>query len=113
MKKLIVIKTTDIVKVMNCFVDHEELQDFYNQLMTLVSEIEQTHDKMMRVDESSSLLLLAKQLFVMSIFCKENIEIIKQLIGEVKYQEITEEEKHLIVDGIDFDDGDIDDETLV
>lgn len=99
MKTYIVIKTDCLIKMLDSFGTPEELEEFGTQLSSLIEEIifagnlsERNMDKPEFVR-----LMTMKQLFLFTLFCRNNVDLIHDLISKIDYTEITEEERNEIL----------------
>lgn len=95
MKKYMVVKTETLEKILNCFTEKDELDQFMLELHILIDEINFSNMLIIRSVEDSEegTVLLLKQLFLLSVFFKKNIEVLKSIMQVVEYREVTEEKK--------------------
>lgn len=95
MKKYMMVKTKSLQNMLDCFVSGEEFTDFTDELSAAIEEIIFASQLANRNTENQdfSTMMVMKQLFVLGLFCKKNIELIHQLIRAIEYKEITKEEK--------------------
>jgi hypothetical protein len=81
-------------RMADCFASPEELHAFLGDLTGLADEITFTNQLLVRSldnnDTRMSLLLTMKRMFLFTIFCKENIEVLHDLIAALEYKEIGE-----------------------
>lgn len=80
-----------LIKLSQCF-SAEELETFINDLSNLTEEIAFTSILMKRVDDENAANLLLKQLCIVTIFFRENVELLHEMIKSLEYRPLTEEE---------------------
>jgi len=94
MKKRIVVTSDTLQRMTDCFTSHEELNAFLGDLTGLADEITFTNQLICRhlqdSDNRMALILTMKRVVLFAIMCKENIEVIHDLLGVIEYKEITE-----------------------
>lgn len=95
MKKYMYVTNETLAKIMSCFANREELNEFAMSLSITVDEITYAASQAIREEPGTERFhsLIAKQYFHMALFCRKNIDVIHELIKAVDYSEITEEEK--------------------
>lgn len=100
MKKYNLVHAESLKKLAGCFTSHEELCEFLEQLRGICDEIEFSDHLMRRniSDLSSLRVLMLKKLFMFTLFCKQNIEVLHDLVNKIEYTEITETERKGIHD---------------
>ncbi len=94
MKRYMIVKRESLKKMLDCFSSEEEFVAFSDELSALVQEITFAGTLALRNQEDQELVttMALKQHFVLALFCKQNIEIIHELIKAVEYTEVTEQE---------------------
>lgn len=95
MKKFLMVKTECLENILKCFADQEEFVTFSQQLSSAVDEITFASQVANRAIDNENLytIMSLKQLFIIALLFKNNIELIHQMIRVVDYLEITEEDK--------------------
>ncbi len=81
-----------IDKLIKCFESTEEVTVFLEQMKTLSDELIFNFSLMQRVDDLSSFNVCTKIICLFSLFCRENVEIVRQLISNIEFKELTEED---------------------
>ena len=106
MKKYLIVKNETLTALLDCFSSQEEFYDFGYDLSLLIEEIIFTGAVARREQENTEQvkLLAVKQFFLLAMFCRENMDLIKDLVNVVEYTEISEEEKQKLDDEY-IDDG--------
>lgn len=95
MKKYLVVKTENLQKILNCFANQEEFENFAGELAGMIDEIIFSgHVAQRNIENTEFVTLMAlKQFFIFGVFCQQNIELIHEMIKVIEYTEVTEEEK--------------------
>lgn len=94
MKKYMFVKTETLEKLVDCFASAEEMQNFIQDLHTLMHEIHYSSLSAVREGtEHFSLITSFKQIIQTSIFFKDNIEILQQTMRCIEFREATESER--------------------
>jgi hypothetical protein len=94
MKKHMVVKKECLSRILDCFSSREEFDDFLHMFYTLVREVTFANECARRdiENEEYAKIIMLKQLFVLGLFCKSNIEILRELIQAIEYDELTNEQ---------------------
>lgn len=92
MKKYKVITQKTVNKIGECFTDKEEAIDFITSLDFLAEEMVFAKQYRERSQERSSATSLAMQIIAFTDFCRERMDMLNQLVGALKFDEMTEEE---------------------
>lgn len=94
MKKHIIVKREALENMLNCFVDQEEFQNFSRDLCGMIEEIITSHAAASgnRDDEELVTALALKQLLVVGIFFRNNIELLHELVKAIEYHEVSPDE---------------------
>lgn len=92
MKKYLLVTPEALNKIGQCFSSAEEMQTFLSQMDQLIQEVMFLIQMRTRVKEEYCPVLLLQQSCVFSIFCREHIELIQQLIANLDCKEMTEDE---------------------
>lgn len=92
MKNYMMISPECLVKLSNCFSSPEEVATFLNHTADLVEELLFQGQLAKRVDEESNVTIVMKQICILTIFFREHMELIHQLIANLEYKPISEEE---------------------
>lgn len=79
-------------KLGKCFSDVEEVTTFITQMYDLSNEIGFTVEMRKRIHEDHSAMLLLKQVCIFTLFCREHMDLIHQLIANLECKEISEDE---------------------
>jgi hypothetical protein len=89
MKNYRLVKTETIQKMLATFTDDTEYQEFGLSLNQLGQELQYLGLKMVREPDKLA-LALAKQVFCFAMFCRDNMELIQDLVGTVDYSHVSE-----------------------
>lgn len=83
-----------LIKIMQCFSDQEEFVYFASELNGFLNEMNNCLESIKENpnDLGLSVLMMLRQVFYLSVFNKNNIEIIHQIIGKIEYTTITDDE---------------------
>jgi hypothetical protein len=102
MKRHLLVKVSDLLKLPACFSDADEWKDFIAQVAGLISEMNYIDNLAIRNqnDEDYIYLLALKQLFILTLFYRDNIEAIQAMTKTLKFLEISEEQHKKHGDGI-------------
>lgn len=94
MKTYMVVKTETLQKMYDSFAGVEEYTDFIMDLMSLSGEISFANEFNRRTEPTDLQVgvNMAKMLLSFSLFCRGNIEVIKELIRLVEYEVVQEED---------------------
>lgn len=103
MKKMLMIDNECLLKLADCFSDTEEMQTFLQQIEATTKELIFLGMLRDRVEEDAGPAVLMQQVAVLTLFCREHIELIQQLIQNLETREMTEEERQEMVDGDELD----------
>lgn len=89
MKRHMIVKGEVLKKVLDCFCTQDEFQDFLVDMGGLMNELNYSGQTAWRDIDNKELgnLMAMKQVFLMGQFCKDNIEVIRDLIRVVEYTE--------------------------
>lgn len=98
MKKYMLVTPEDLMRLGKCFSDEEEIRGFILKLDDLTKELEFNTQIFRRVDQNVGPIILLKQIFIFSLFCREHIELLHELIHKLHAEEITEEQMKKIKD---------------
>lgn len=102
MKKIMVISNDCLLKLANCFSNNEELKTFIIEMEASLREVTFLSLLRDRVEEDEGPAALMRQVAVFSLFCREHIELIQQLIRNLEGKEMTEDQ---IKEMMDDDEG--------
>ena len=94
MGQFVVIKTKVLEDVMKCFIDEQDFTDFYTGMHAMIEDMKFTDQLFLRKQDTdpTKILLLARQIFIFGSFVKANIEQIRDIVGKIEYETMTEEE---------------------
>jgi len=92
MKKYMMITPETFTKLGGCFAGGEEVQTFVEQMNEVMDELAFNKLLIQRVELDQSTVLLMKQICIFSLFCREHMDLIHQLIANLSLHEMTEEE---------------------
>ena len=92
MKRYMLITTQTLSKIGQCFSDPQEIETFLLQLEELSSEIVFTTAMRQRVSDEDVAALILKETAMFTIFCRNHIELIQELVKNLDCQEISEDE---------------------
>lgn len=105
-----IIKTEAFLDILRGFHNSEEFATFRNELYGLTEDmcyaffkLEEEPDPELRIEQH------LKQMFIFALFCREHFEIIRDMIGKLEFQEVTEAERDALLDSgnvLDLDDSD-------
>ncbi len=79
-------------KLGQCFANSDEVQQFIVQMDNLAHEMVFSEQMRNRVSEKDSVLVLLRQVAVFTLFCREHMELVQQLVKNCVTEEISEEE---------------------
>ncbi len=92
MKKYMMVTTETLSNLGTCFANTDEVVEFTSQMREVVNELSfcmQTRD---RLEGEASAIMLLKQICIFTLFCREHMDLIHQLVAGVVCKEITEDE---------------------
>ena len=81
-----------------CFSNEEEFSEFITELDIISREIQFLSMFRDRVDNSEALLVYMKQICVITIFYKNNMELIREFINKLEHRDIDEDEMREILE---------------
>lgn len=94
MEKHFLVKESMLYKVGESFSDINELFEFMDNLAEMIQQISKSSyfaiNTVLTTREKG--LVLLQQLFTFAVFCRNNIEEIREMISKVDYIELTEDE---------------------
>lgn len=95
MKKYMVVKTEILEKILRCFANQEEFETFAGEFGGMIEEVVFAGQVANRNIEDKELvnLMTVKQIFLLGLFCQQNLDVIHDLVSIIEYTEITEEQK--------------------
>lgn len=93
MRRLFLVTPEALLQVAQCFSGPEEFETFVGQMAGLLEELSFMGQLESRVDQDAAAIVRLKQICVFTIFCRENMDLLHQLIASTNVREITEEEK--------------------
>ena len=92
-KNFVSVQTKDLVALLDCFTSADEFEQFCTQMSVMVQEIKFTSEVQIRnSDDGFVSMLQMKQLFLLTLFCRENFELIRELVGKLKYDPVDDQE---------------------
>lgn len=93
--KYMIVDKECFLNMYNCFVDSDEFIQFHEHFNSFINEMNYSDQVSKRDINNTSLLtnILMKKVFLFSLFCRDNMELINSLIKHIKFEEVTEEEK--------------------
>jgi hypothetical protein len=94
LKRYMMITPTTLTKLGQCFSNPEEIQLFIHQMDELASEVSFSVQMRKRVSDEDAALVLLKQVAMFTVFCREYMDLVQQLVANLDCKEITEEEKN-------------------
>lgn len=92
MKKFTMVTPETLNKLGKCFSGVEEVTTFITQMDGLANEITFNVEMRKRIQEDQSAIMLLKQVCFFTLFCREHLDLIHQLIKNLECKEMTEEE---------------------
>lgn len=93
MRKHLLVSADCFQKIAKCFSDSEEVTTFINQMSDVIEELSFTERLRERTaDPNVGAMLLLKQVCIFGMFCREHIDLLHQIISQIDYRELTEEE---------------------
>lgn len=95
MNRYMVVKTEDLLKLLECFSTQAEFTEFGEGLACTIDEIVFTGNVVARnMDKKEFVSLMTmKQIFIFALFCRDNMDTIHDLVSKIEYEEVTEEVK--------------------
>lgn len=97
-KQYMQITNESLTKIMGCFTDDENLRSFIRHLENLNSELSFNFSLMKRVDDENITSVALKQVCLLTIFCREYIDLIHDLISHLQYTKLTQDELNKLQD---------------
>lgn len=91
-KKHMLVTSETMGELGRCFSNPEEIVTFLSQMGTLAKEITFAAEMRNRVSERDAVYVSLRQVCLFTLFCREHVELVQQLIKTVKIQEVTQEE---------------------
>ncbi len=91
-KKHMLVTTESMGELGKCFSSPEEIVTFLSQMGHLAKEITFAAEMRNKVSEKDAVYVSLRQVCLFTLFCREHVELVQQLIKTVKIQEITQEE---------------------
>ncbi len=106
MKKYILVKPESLKKILDSFANQEEFQEFTESLSSTIDEILFTSQLASRnkEDHETYTVLCVKTLFILGLFCQQNMDIIHQIVNAIEYTDITKEQIEKISEDKGIDD---------
>lgn len=92
MKKVRVVTTETLQRIANCFSDHGEVVSFITNLEEVVDDINLCVIHRKRSNSTKGSKLILEEICRMAIFCREYVELIRDLIRNIDLQEMDEDE---------------------
>lgn len=92
MKNYMMITPESLIKMCKCFSNTEEAATFMNHLADLTEELFFQGQLAKHVDEEAKITIIMKQICIMSLFVREHMELIHQLISSIDGKNISEDE---------------------
>lgn len=99
MKKVLMISNKCLLNLANCFSDSDELKTFIEHMEATMREVTFLSLLRQRIEEDEGPAAVMKEVAVVSLFCREHMELIQQLIRNLEGKEITEDQLKEIMDG--------------
>lgn len=97
-KTHVVVDSESLKKLLNCFADTEEFHEFMGSVVSLIQEI--TFSLALQERSRSERQVLdyqtAKQIFIISMFLRENYDLIQNLVHAVNYKLVTKDEADIL-----------------
>jgi len=91
-KKHMLVTTESMGELGKCFSSPEEIVTFLSQMGQLAKEITFAAEMRNKVSEKDAVYVSLRQVCLFTLFCREHVELVQQLINTVKIQEVTDEE---------------------
>lgn len=93
MKKYLHISMDTVDKVCDCFCDDAEMMNFVSSIDSLSNELSYIVESGKRArDDALRGGLAIKEICVLALFFRENIELVNQIVNTMHLEEVTEEE---------------------
>lgn len=92
MKNYMMVSKEELWGLLEAFTGQEEAEQFTSDLIGYVNECYFNLLMVPRVDKESADILLLKNLLMLTLFYRDNIEIIQQLIMCLKGERVTQEQ---------------------
>lgn len=101
--KYVVVQTDVLKKIAGCFSSEEEYTEFAHSMQSLVRDLEFDNQIIDRNIENETVVdvTVLKQIFMFGAFCRENMDVISEIVRFVDFKEITKEERDRIWKGGD------------
>lgn len=92
--KYMVVKSEILQKIAASFSTAEEFLQFASTLQSLVKELEFGNQLIERniEDENIVNVSILKQIFLFGVFCRANMDVVKEIVNVVEFKEISKEE---------------------
>lgn len=87
-----IMKKESLRKLADAFSNFEETQTFMNDVFNLTEELHFTQLMVKHVDGENVTNLFLKQICIITIFFREHMELIREFIQRLEFQNISEEE---------------------
>ncbi len=92
MKQYMMVTAETLIKLSECFAGSDEIESFMVQLDSVSKEMNFLRQLRQRVDDDEGVEIFLKQTCFFTIFCREHLELIHQLIGKFEARPPTHEE---------------------
>lgn len=98
-KRYLLVTKETLQKIASCFASGEEMVDFARQFSDLIEEVLFSAQLAKRsgFNDDYSKLMVMKQMFMIGVFFRDNLEVLHQFIQAINYTEITKEERDKLV----------------
>lgn len=92
MRKFLVVSPETLVNLGKVFSDNEEFRTFITQMEHTVNEL--TFYSLLRnkVSEDEATVTVLQQICIFSLFCREHMEVIQELVRKLEGKHMTEDE---------------------
>lgn len=102
------IKVESLQGIYDCFSGQEEFDQFLVEMAVMIDEVHYTGQKAARNkhDEQFAMALVLKQCFLFTLFCKDHIELIRQMMPHIEYEVVDgKRKKQILLENPNIKDG--------
>ena len=92
--KYMVVKTEILQKIAGCFASLDEFNEFTSNLQALIKELQFGNQLIERHLDNVDVITvsLLKQIFLFGVFCRQNMDVVKEIVNYVDFEEISKEQ---------------------
>jgi|SRR5690242_19887379 len=92
MDKYNMVTKETLEKLMKCFTDTEEMQKFISHMDATTNELNFCMLLRGKVDDDSAFVTILKQVILFTLFCREHLELIHELVRNIDVKEISDKD---------------------